>query len=124
MRALAFAFGIFVYFNSALQTQHANVTLRTVYQFPNYTVSRFVISDHGSCKDVPADQDIDPQQWVENLAARSNGKILVTLLNTPQVWEIDPTCDSAELLHEFPHCRQLPDTARLEHREIRQWPLS
>lgn len=33
---------------------------------------------------------------------RRNGKILVTLIDTPQVWQIDPKDDSAELVHEFP----------------------
>jgi hypothetical protein len=27
----------------------------------------------------------------------------VTLINTPQVWQIDPASHSAELVHEFPH---------------------
>jgi len=27
----------------------------------------------------------------------------VTLINTPQVWQIDPALRSAELVHEFPH---------------------
>jgi hypothetical protein len=27
----------------------------------------------------------------------------VTLINTPQVWQIDPASQSAELVHEFPH---------------------
>ena len=34
---------------------------------------------------------------------RSNGKILVTLINAPQVWQIDPASRSAELVREFPH---------------------
>ena len=50
----------------------------TVYQFPNET-------------------------WVENLAIRSNGKILVTLLTSPEVWQIDPTQRSAELIYHFPN---------------------
>lgn len=53
--------------------------IRTVYQFPNET-------------------------WVENLAVRSNGKILVTLISAPEVWEVDPfaTPTTAELVHRFP----------------------
>lgn len=52
--------------------------LRTIYQFPNET-------------------------WVENLAIRSNGKILVTLVSVPEVWEIDPfaTPATAELVYRF-----------------------
>jgi len=54
-------------------------TTKTKYQFPNET-------------------------WVENLAVQSNGKILVTLLSSPEIWEIDPTReDSAKLVHRFPH---------------------
>ncbi|EGP91112.1 uncharacterized protein MYCGRDRAFT_17443, partial [Zymoseptoria tritici IPO323] len=42
--------------------------------------------------------------WVENLAIRSNGKILVTLLSSPEVWQIDPANPgSAELIYRFPH---------------------
>lgn len=50
-----------------------------VYQFPNET-------------------------WVENLAVRANGKILVTLISAPEVWEVDPfaTPTTAELIYHFP----------------------
>ncbi len=41
--------------------------------------------------------------WVENLAVRSNGKVLVTLLSTPDLYQIDPfTPNSAPILvHHF-----------------------
>ena len=52
--------------------------LKTVYQFPNLT-------------------------WVENIAVRSNGKLLVTLVTSPEVWQIDPTTQSGELLYHFPN---------------------
>ncbi|KAG9606254.1 polyketide synthase, partial [Aureobasidium melanogenum] len=39
--------------------------------------------------------------WVENLAIRSNGKALVTLLTTPEVWQIDQVSKSASLVHKF-----------------------
>ncbi|USW58616.1 Putative six-bladed beta-propeller, TolB [Septoria linicola] len=41
--------------------------------------------------------------WIENLAIRSNGKILVTLLSAPEVWQIDPVNPGpAELIYRFP----------------------
>jgi len=42
------------------------------------------------------------ETWVENLAVRSNGNILVTLLSSPEVWQIDPVHGTAELVHHFP----------------------
>lgn len=42
------------------------------------------------------------ETWVENLAILSNGNILVTLLSSPEVWQIDPAHNSAELVHHFP----------------------
>lgn len=51
---------------------------RTIYQFPNNT-------------------------YVENLAVRPNGQILVNTLTSPQVWLVDPDLpDRAVLIHEFP----------------------
>lgn len=50
---------------------------RTIYQFPNNT-------------------------YVENLAVRSNGQILVNILTSPEVWLIDPEFpERAVLVHEF-----------------------
>ncbi|KAF2840700.1 hypothetical protein M501DRAFT_1001709 [Patellaria atrata CBS 101060] len=41
--------------------------------------------------------------WVENIAVRSNGNLLVSLISTPELWEIDPFGpDRPKLLHEFP----------------------
>ncbi|MCJ1326620.1 hypothetical protein MMC10_003285 [Thelotrema lepadinum] len=40
--------------------------------------------------------------WVENLAIRSNGQILTTLLTTPQVYQVDPDKKApAALVHSF-----------------------
>lgn len=51
---------------------------RTIYQFPNNT-------------------------YVENLAVRPNGQILVSVLTSPQLWLIDPELPGrAVLVHEFP----------------------
>ncbi|PNP46507.1 hypothetical protein TGAMA5MH_01965 [Trichoderma gamsii] len=41
--------------------------------------------------------------WVENIAVRSNGNLLVTLLNIPEVWEVEPLSGSAELAYSFPN---------------------
>ncbi|KAJ4262896.1 hypothetical protein NW762_006509 [Fusarium torreyae] len=54
--------------------------LRQVYQFPNAT-------------------------WVENIAVRSNGNLLVTLVNVPELWEIvspqQPGKTRAQFIHRF-----------------------
>ncbi|KAI4212685.1 MAG: hypothetical protein LQ351_004576 [Letrouitia transgressa] len=39
--------------------------------------------------------------WVENLAVRKNGQILATLLNKPQVYQVDPSTGNPILLHTF-----------------------
>jgi hypothetical protein len=57
------AFPVEVRHNSA--NSCINSTVRTIYEFPNNT-------------------------WVENLAVRADGKILVTLINKPEIWLIDP----------------------------------
>ncbi|KAK4977754.1 hypothetical protein LTR42_002127 [Elasticomyces elasticus] len=54
-----------------------NATIETVYQFPN-------------------------ESWVENIAVRGNGNVLVTLITSPEVWEVDPTTHTAELIYSFP----------------------
>ncbi|OGM51294.1 hypothetical protein ABOM_000187 [Aspergillus bombycis] len=57
-----------------------SIRLRDVYQFPNGT-------------------------WLENIAVRSNGNVLVTAYNLAQLWEINPFngTDShhAHLIHQF-----------------------
>jgi hypothetical protein len=42
--------------------------------------------------------------WIENLAVRSNGQLLVTLLSTPDLYLIQPTTSppTATLVHKFP----------------------
>ena len=42
--------------------------------------------------------------WAENLAVRSNGQILVNLLNTPQILQVDPlSLQKPILVHQFPN---------------------
>ncbi|MCJ1401532.1 hypothetical protein MMC11_004747 [Xylographa trunciseda] len=46
--------------------------------------------------------------WAENLAVRGNGQILVTVLNTPQLLQVDPlSLQEPFLIHQFPN----PDKA-------------
>ena len=42
--------------------------------------------------------------WAENLAVRSNGHILLTILNTPQLVQVDPlSLQPPILIHQFPN---------------------
>lgn len=68
----------------------SNAQIHPIYEFPNET-------------------------WVENLAVRSNGNILVTILTAPQVWSIDPTSHAAELVYEFPEATAALGISELEH---------
>jgi hypothetical protein len=69
---------------------HKHDIIQTRYQFPNET-------------------------WVENLAVRSNGNVLVTLLSSPEVWEIDPSEeDSAKLVYQFPQVLSALGIAELQ----------
>lgn len=68
-------------------------TLRTVYQFPNPT-------------------------WVENLAVRSNGHLLLTLLSTPDLYQLDPNSGStagAKLVYHFPEYTGLCGIVEIEN---------
>lgn len=65
---------------SILNTCHALTqvpsAVRTVYQFPNET-------------------------WIENIAVRPNGNLLVTLIFEPELWKIDPGTGTGQLVHRF-----------------------
>lgn len=39
--------------------------------------------------------------WVENIAVRSNGHLLVTLLSAPEVWDVDTLSGSRRLVAQF-----------------------
>ncbi|CAN9382532.1 unnamed protein product [Alternaria alternata] len=43
--------------------------------------------------------------WIENLAIRPNGKILITMITPPEIWEVDPfqppASNATELVHRF-----------------------
>jgi hypothetical protein len=54
--------------------------------------------------------------WLENIAVRANGNILVVRYDVPEVWEINPTVSPAagRLVHRFPNssaCSGLAETA-------------
>jgi hypothetical protein len=53
------------------------VKVETLFQFPN----------NGS--------------WIDNLALRSDGSVLLTRLDTPEVWSVDTTTGNATLVHSF-----------------------
>lgn len=41
--------------------------------------------------------------WAENLAVRANGKLLVTIYTTPEIYQIDPRgSNEMQLIQEFP----------------------
>ncbi|KAL1793732.1 hypothetical protein ACET3X_008714 [Alternaria dauci] len=43
--------------------------------------------------------------WIENLAVRANGKILLTMITPPEIWEVDPSqppaSNATTLVHSF-----------------------
>ncbi|WYZ39399.1 hypothetical protein EsH8_III_001313 [Colletotrichum jinshuiense] len=39
--------------------------------------------------------------WIENLAARSNGALLVTRMDQPELWSVDPFTKTSSKLHTF-----------------------
>ncbi|GME51444.1 Six-bladed beta-propeller TolB-like protein [Neofusicoccum parvum] len=51
--------------------------------------------------------------WLENIAVRPNGNLLVTLVNVPEVWEVDPSARTAHLLHRFATSRQATGIAEI-----------
>lgn len=55
--------------------------------------------------------------WVENIAVRSDGKILVTMTTPPEIWEIDPLksseLNSTKLIHHFDSVEQATGIAEV-----------
>ncbi|KAH7012345.1 hypothetical protein B0J12DRAFT_778574 [Macrophomina phaseolina] len=45
--------------------------------------------------------------WVENLAVRSNGELLVTRADVPELWSVSPSKGSASLVYSFPNANGL-----------------
>ncbi|KAJ5683614.1 hypothetical protein N7462_006779 [Penicillium macrosclerotiorum] len=62
---------------SPYRNDEPNVQVETLFQFPN----------NGS--------------WVDNIVLRSNGNLLLTRLDVPEVWSVDTTNGNATLVHSF-----------------------
>jgi hypothetical protein len=62
---------------SLYRNDEPSVKVETLYQFPN----------NGS--------------WIDNLALRSDGSVLLTRLDTPEVWSVDTVTGNATLVHSF-----------------------
>lgn len=41
------------------------------------------------------------ETWIENIAVRSSGDLLVTLIFEPELWQIDPQTGTGDLVHKF-----------------------
>jgi hypothetical protein len=76
--------------HSQLRSPIADSLVRVIHAFPNGT-------------------------WVENIAPRANGKLSVTLVNLPEVWEVDPWSQSARLVHSFPDANVTLGIAEVDH---------
>lgn len=83
---------IFSTVNSIPTGHPSNSAIRTIYEFPNET-------------------------WIENIAVRSNGNLLLNLLSTPSLYELNPLHPdpgSAKLLHTFPLTTGLAGIAEIQ----------
>jgi hypothetical protein len=73
---------------------------------------------HALCADLQEIYRFPNGTWVENIAARPNGNLLVTLVNTPELWQIKPSTRSghasARLVHHFEEAKQMNGIAELE----------
>ena len=68
----------------------AKSPIQTIYEFPNET-------------------------WVENIAVRSSGQLLVTIVTTPDLYQVDPFSSSpATLVHRFPHATSATGIAEVQ----------
>lgn len=67
-----------------------NLAIQTIYEFPNET-------------------------WIENIAVRSNGKLLVTLITTPDLYQVDPfSATEPILVHSFSNATSVLGIAEIE----------
>jgi hypothetical protein len=77
-------FGLIIcLFSSAVAAHARKVPVSLVYQFQNLSA------------------------WAENLAIRSNGKLLMTRTDVPELWSVNPTTKSATLVHNFSNVKGL-----------------
>lgn len=60
--------------------------------------------------------------WLENIAIRTNGNVLVTAYNKAQLWEIDPFCKNnskcGHLLHQFDHPGTITGITELQKDDV------
>jgi len=73
-----------------------------------------------SRKDTLSTRDIHQfpnETWVENLAIRQNGQIVVTVLSAPELYQVDPfnTNSPSTLIHRFPEVTGLLGIVELQH---------
>lgn len=55
------------------------------------------------------------ETWIENISVRSNGQILVTLLTTPDLYQVDPFGEAKpKLIQRFPNALGLLGITELE----------
>ncbi|CAG7928119.1 unnamed protein product [Penicillium olsonii] len=64
---------------SPYNNDQPKVKVETLFQFPN----------NGS--------------WIDNMVVRSDGNLLLTRLDTPEVWQVNTTSGNATLVHSFPN---------------------
>ena len=78
-------------FCATVPVQHEVGNVRDIYQFPKPT-------------------------WIENLAVRGNGKILLTLLTSPDLYQADPFApgDKPKLIHNFAPYQALTGITEVE----------
>jgi hypothetical protein len=51
--------------------------------------------------------------WIEHIAVRSNGQILLPKTDVPELWGLDPTTKTASKLLSFPNCLGLTGVAEV-----------
>jgi sugar lactone lactonase YvrE len=74
-----YLWGLLFFFSTATKgASSSGKSISTVYQFSN------------------------AKSWVEGIAIRPNGQILVTRTDVPELWLIDPKAHSASLVYTFP----------------------
>lgn len=76
-QVFAFTASQFAELVTPYRNDQPNVKLETLYQFP----------ENGS--------------WIDNVVLRQNGNLLLTRLDTPEVWSVDTTSGNATLAHSF-----------------------
>ncbi|CAI7588994.1 unnamed protein product [Penicillium pancosmium] len=52
--------------------------------------------------------------WVDNIVLRSNGNLLLTRLDVPEVWSVNTTSGNATLAHSFPNATSCFGIAEIE----------